>query len=74
MLSLVGQIKTVLVAEREREGEVCCLVLRVSEHVAKLKSKLIVAVEECRDFCHYPSPLLLLTRHHSKRRLEALVV
>ena len=66
MLNLVGQVETVLVTEREREGKVGRLVLRVSEHVAKLKSKLIVAVEECRDFCHYPSPLLLLTRHHSK--------
>lgn len=74
MLNLVGQVETVLVTEREREGKVGRLVLRVSEHVAKLQSELVVAVKEGRDFSHDPSPLLLLTRHHSERRLQALVV
>ena len=74
MLNLVGQVKTVLVTEREREGKVSRLVLRVSKHVAKLQSKLVVVVEEGRDFRHDPSPLLLLTWHHSERRLQALVV
>ena len=68
MLNLVGQIKTVLIAEWEGEGEVGRCRLWIGKHVAELKCKLIIIIEERRDFCHDSSPFLLLGRHHSEGR------
>jgi len=63
-----------LVAEWKGEGKVGGLILRVREHVAELKHKLLVTVEKGLCFGHYPAPFLLVAWHHSVGRLQPLVV
>ena len=63
-----------LVREWERKGKEGLLILRVGKHVTERQSKLILSVDERNDFCHDPSPFLLLGGHDSVNRFKALVV
>ena len=42
--------------------------------MTEIDGELILIVEERNDFRHNPSPFLLLGRHDSVNRFEALVV
>lgn len=67
----------VLKTERESEGKVCDLLVRIAEVVSELKHKLcvfIVLVEPVGRLCDDPAPLLLLRGQHTEYRLESLAV
>ena len=73
-LNFVGKFQRLFKRERVCEGEVRRLVLRVREHVRELQCKLLITVEEVRNFGDNAPPLLLLGRHHPIDGLQALVV
>jgi hypothetical protein len=67
----------VLETERESEGKVCYLLLRVTEVMIELKHKLcvfIVLVEPVGRLCDYPAPFLLLRRQNTEYRLKSLTI
>ena len=74
LLNLICQLEWLLIRKREGEGKVSGLVLGVWKHVAKLQSELFVIIEVSLRLRHYPTPFLLLGRHHCIYWLQTLVV